>query len=243
MRVTLSPNFNLNYKMKKVVLTIFAAIVCIAANAQTPSFGIKGGLNLAQFTASASAGGADVSISSKNLSTFNVGVFADVKIPASNFSIRPELNYMGQGGKFSDVETSDGVTQSAVATEKLYYLQLPVNVLYHAPIPVGDLYFGAGPYAALGLSGTVSATTNDGQGNVESQSSNVHFGNSSSDDVKSTQFGVNFVAGFKLPNGLLINLDYNLGLSNDAPGSGDPETGSGSVKSKVFSISLGYAIK
>ena len=212
-------------------------MLCVASFAQLPTFGIKGGLNLAKFTLSASQDGQSISLSSKSLPTFNVGVFADVKLPLTNFSVRPELNYAGQGGRFSTTNTEGGVTQTATTDEKLYYLQLPVNLLYHVPVIVGDVYFGAGPYAAKGLSGKIVAKSDDGNGGKSSTSMDIKFGSAEGDQMKSMQYGVDFVAGFKLKNGLLINLNYNLGLSNDVPTGG----ANGSNKSKVFGASVGYA--
>jgi len=211
---------------------------CLASFAQV-SFGVKGGLSLAKFTLSADAGGASISLGSKSLTTFNAGVFADLKLPLSSFSIQPSLLYAGKGGKIS--ETEGGA--SAVVNEKLYYLQLPVDLVYHFPVVVGDVFVGAGPYVARGLSGKIDGSSNDGQGNVETMSQPIHFGTSDGDEVKPMQYGVNLMAGFKLKNGLLINVSYDLGLSNDAPISSDSEGGSGSSKSKVVSVSLGFAIK
>ena len=212
-------------------------MICAASFAQV-SFGVKGGLSMAKFTLSADAGGASISLSSKSLTTFNAGVFADVKIPLTSFSIQPSLIYAGKGGKFS--ETDNGA--SAVVNEKLYYLQLPVDLVYHIPVVVGDVFVGAGPYVAKGLSGKIDGTSNDGQGNISTANQDIHFGNADGDEVKPMQYGANFMAGFKLKNGLLINVNYDLGLSNDAPKSNDPQ-GQGSNKSKVISVSLGYAIK
>jgi hypothetical protein len=224
--------------MKKILLTICSTAICAAAFAQLPTFGVKGGLNLAKFTLSADANGASVSLNSKTLTTFNAGVFADFKLPLTHFSIQPSLNYTGKGGNLTEGDSESGA--SLVVKEKLYYLQLPIDLVYHIPVIVGDVYLGAGPYAARGLSGKVTGNLDDGQGNVQNESTDVHFGNGDNDDVAPMQYGVNFMAGFKLKSGLLINVNYDLGLSNDIPSS---QSSDGKSKSKVLGISLGYAIK
>ena len=54
------------------------------------------------------------------------------------------------------------------------------------------------------------------------------------DFVSSTDFGLNFGAGYDFTENLSAGLRYNLGLSNVN------EEGDGSIKNSVFSVSLGY---
>ena len=185
-------------------------------------------MNFAKYKESAEG----VSLSSGTLTTFNVGVFADFKLP-SNFSIQPAVNYTGKGGQFS---ASDNGAK-AVTKLQLYYLQVPVNAVYHVPVLVGDIYFGAGPYIAKGLSGKIKSTADDGQGNKSSATMDIKFGTGDGDEIKPMQYGADIIVGFKLKNGLLINANYDLGLSNDAP-----HAGTGTNKSKVFGVSVGFSI-
>lgn len=212
--------------MKKILFTACFAMVSLATFAQLPSFGIKGGANFATFTASSN--NSNLSVTSGSLTTFNVGVFADFKF--GNISLQPALNYTGKGGKISENINTGSSNTTVSLTERLYYLQLPVNLVYHVPAVVGNFYFGAGPYIAEGLSGKVSG--DDGSGNNENQK--VTFGNADG-DLKQMQFGVDGIVGFKFTGGFLINANYDLGLSNDANGS------DGKSKSHVFGISAGFA--
>ncbi|MES2268888.1 MAG: porin family protein [Bacteroidota bacterium] len=207
--------------MKKLLLiTVVLMSASLASYAQVPSFGIRGGANFAKLSASASASGASVTYNTGTLTSFSAGVFADFKL--GGISLQPALNFTGKGGK----EESDG----DVAKVNLYYLQVPVNIVYHAPVAIGNIYFGAGPYAALGISGKQKITS----GSV-TQSEDITFG-SDAGDVKRTDFGINGIAGVEFKGGFLIGINYDLGLSDI----GNDGTSQASTKNRVFGVSVGY---
>ena len=214
--------------MKKTLLTACSLLIACISFGQTVSIGIKGGLNLSKITSNDGGG----NYSTGTLTTFNAGAFVDINF--GNFSIQPALNYTGEGGTESlDSPTAyypgEPSSSSSEAKVHLYYLQLPVNLVYHIPVAIGNFYFGAGPYVAEGLSGKTTYTNS-------SESQKINFGSADA-DVRPTQFGADAIVGFKLKNGFLINANYNLGLSNDLPSS---EKNIGSSKSRVFGISIGY---
>ncbi|OOQ56885.1 porin family protein [Mucilaginibacter pedocola] len=195
--------------MKKVLLSLaLVAVAATSAFAQIPQIGIKGGVNIAKLNASAG----NISASTESVTSFSAGAFVDFKLGA--VSLQPGLYYTGKGG-------SDGNGN----TIRLNYLQVPVNFVYHAPIVVGDIFFGAGPYAAYGLSAKgkdASGVTIDGT-----------FGDGP-DDVKRTDLGLNGIAGIHLKTGLLLGINYDLGLSNITNDS------SISTRNRVLGFSIGY---
>jgi hypothetical protein len=204
--------------MKKLVLAILAFGSALTASAQSKTtFGVSGGVNFAKIVVSLE--GSSISASTGSLTTFSVGVFADAPV-GSNLSIQPGLYYTGKGGSQSE----SGETSKL----KLYYLQLPVNIVYNVPVSAGKLFFGAGPYAAYGLSGKQEAT---GESSVD-----VKFGSDVSSDVKRTDFGATGLVGFNFTNGLLLKANYDLGLSNILPTN---EFGA-KTKNRVFGLSVGY---
>jgi hypothetical protein len=203
--------------MKKLLLSIAFIAASLGAFAQIPKFGIKGGVNFANV--SISSGG--VSVSPGTLTTFSVGAFADLK--AGAISVQPGLFYTGKGFKISEQISNESAQVS------LQYLQVPVNFVYHAPIVVGNIYFGAGPFAAFGISGK-SKTTDGGS----SQEEDITFGDTEN-DIKRTEFGIQGIAGLQLKGGFLIGLSYDLGLSDISN-----ETDGGSIKNKVFGVSVGF---
>ncbi|MET3979435.1 hypothetical protein ABIB62_002021 [Mucilaginibacter sp. UYP25] len=204
--------------MKKLLLLLCCAFAASTAFAQLPTFGIRGGANFATLSASASASGSSVTYTSGTLTTFSAGVFADFKL--GGVSIQPALNFTGKGGK----EESDG----DVAKINLYYLQVPVNIVYHIPVVIGNIYLGAGPYAAVGVIAKSKVTS----GGV-TESTDLSFG-SDAGDIKRTDFGLNGIAGVEFKGGFLAGLNYDLGLSNI---SNDDTV---KTKKRVFGVSIGY---
>lgn len=211
-------------------------MLCAGLFAQNPTFGIRGGINVATFNLSAIGNGAIVSHGSNSITSFNLGIFEDFAFRKTGFSFQPALYYTGKGGDFI---YSDN-TGSIVLSEKLGYLELPADLVGHIKVGIGEIYVGAGPYFARGISGTINGTLNDTNGETGAISGNVKYGSSSDDNLSAMQYGLDLIAGFELKNHLMIHLSYDIGLSNDVP-SGN--TSGGTNNSDVFSVSLGYAFK
>ncbi|MDB5150353.1 MAG: PorT family protein [Mucilaginibacter sp.] len=205
--------------MKKTLLSLCLLMASFAAFAQLPTIGFKGGVNFA--TLHATVDGFSGSGNSGSLTTFNVGAFVDFKF--GNVSLQPALNFTGKGGS-SSVSIDDEASSSGKV--KLYYLQVPVNVVYHVPAVVGDFYFGAGPYLGMAVSGK----SKDDSGNSE----DIKFG-SGQDEIKRTDAGLNAIVGFKFKTGFLINANYDWGLTNITNVDGIKLT------NRVFGVSVGYA--
>jgi hypothetical protein len=203
--------------MKKILLLVCCAFAASTAFAQLPTFGIRGGVNFASINVSAG----NVSASTGSTTSFAVGVFADFKVGA--VSIQPALNYTGKGGNVSDGSGSE-------VDMKTYYAQIPVNVVYRIPAVIGNVYFGAGPYVGIGLSGKGKVT--DG---TTTEKQDITFG-SGPDDLKRTDFGLNGIAGVEFKNGFILGLNYDLGLSDI----NNDNSGSVSTKNRVFGISVGF---
>jgi hypothetical protein len=111
--------------MKKLLtLTVFLTV--FVTNAQEISFGVKGGLNIANIT----GGDAD----RNNLLSFHLGGVAEIPV-SEKFSIQPELLYTRQGSE----------TENIVKI-KLDYLALPIMAKYYV---TNNLSIEAGPQAAF----------------------------------------------------------------------------------------------
>ncbi|MBD1386337.1 PorT family protein [Mucilaginibacter rigui] len=205
--------------MKKILLLVCCAFAASTAFAQLPTFGIRGGVNFAKLTASSG----NLSASTSNTTTFAAGLFADFKVGTA-VSIQPALNFTGKGGK---VTLTDFGTAGDLKT---YYVQVPVNIVYHIPAVIGNVYFGAGPYVGVGVSGKAKGT--DDQGN--SVSEDIKFGNNG--ELKRTDLGLNGIAGVEFKGGLILGINYDLGLSNIANNTSNDE----SLKNRVFGVSVGF---
>jgi len=154
------------------------------------SYGLKAGLNLPKIVASAKAG-VTASVPTSTTTRFCVTGFAEIPT-ASNFAIQPGISLQGKGGK------------SDAGTDNFMSIETPVNAICYFPVNLaGSLFLGAGPYLGVNLSGTTKET---GVGK-----SDLAFGPDAYDRL---DYGLNFMGGFKLPDGFLINAGYGLGLRN-----------------------------
>lgn len=101
--------------MKRIILPIVALMAFGFTNAQSTKFGVKGGLNVSNFT------GYEEDV--KSLIGFHVGGFAEIKV-AKQFAIQPEFLFSTQG---TIIEGFDGDSNTTV---KVNYLNIPVLAKY-----------------------------------------------------------------------------------------------------------------
>ncbi len=207
---------------------LFLAISCVlsvTAYCQKISFGVTAGLSLANMHIKAES----ISISGDSKIGITAGVFADVVI-ADNFSFQPALNFVQKGTKneISDMDYETEVT--------LNYIELPLNFLFRPAMQKVNFFVGAGPSIAFALSGKEKEKDNGTTTNYT-----YKFGNNPDEhDLKAMDFGANFLTGIETPGGFLVAINYNLGLSNLAPGSSSDD---GTVKSRYFGFKVGYKLR
>ena len=120
--------------MIKKILTLITLITITSISAQKANFGLKGGLNITNFSGDLKAN------SSKT--GFNVGAFVAIKT-SSQFIIQPELIYSTQG-----------VTDSG-STFNLGYINIPVMFKY---MPVDKVSLDFGPQLGFMTSADVTTT-------------------------------------------------------------------------------------
>jgi len=213
--------------MKKLLLSLalVTGLSAIALAQEPVKFGVKAGLALPSQTTSAMG----LSISTSSKTSFYVGAVADISL-SPIFSLQPGLTYVGKGGKvdFSEMAEEAGLEpgdfEELKQTINFSYLELPVNLVANFNAGTGKVFVGAGPYAAYALSGNAKA------GDLKED---AEFG-SGEDQVKRMDFGINFLGGYQLSNGLNIHAGYGLGLSNLENNSNT------ATKNRVFSFGLGF---
>jgi opacity protein-like surface antigen len=202
--------------MKRIILTAAAVFAFGFANAQDAKFGVKGGLNLANFEG-------DTGLDMKSKTGFHLGGFVAIKL-SDKFTLQPEVLYSTQGAKADNFEQDvNGTIYTADVDFNLDYVNVPLMIKYYAAEKF-NIEFG--PQVGFLTAAKVKATVD---------------GNSAEEDVKdqfeSVDFGVNLGAGYDFTEKLSAGLRYNLGLSNITK----TEPGDDSkVKNAVFSVSLGY---
>jgi opacity protein-like surface antigen len=197
--------------MKKIVLAVIAVMAFGFTNAQDIKFGVKGGINISNFTG-------DIDTSSKI--GFQVGGFAEFKL-SEKFAIQPELLYSTQGAKYEESEVSYFYKQNTT----LGYLNVPVMAKYYI---VDKLSIEAGPQAGFLLSAKSKWEEND-HGTLESGKDDIK------DSLKTLSLGLNVGAGYDFTENLSAGLRYNYGLSNISDSKDD-----GKIHNNVVLLSIGY---
>ena len=222
--------------MKKVILFSALAVTGFISQAQT-MFGVQAGANFASATAKSGS----VSSSYDTKVGFLIGGVADVPFGGS-ISFRPELNFIQKGGKNTDTQTFGGYTTTSKDEATLNYIQLSPNCVYNIAAGKGKVFLGLGPEFAFGLSGKIKGTstvTGPGINQSESDKADIKFdGDQNSTDanyhLKRFDFGANFIAGYKMANGLFISTGYTAGLANISPYNNEE------FKNRGFHLNLGY---
>ena len=133
-----------------------------------------------------------------NKMNLELGAFVEIMLN-EQIAVAPEFNLAGAGVTFKDHE--DGVDYSN--TISLTYVQVPFMLKYYVN---ENININAGPQVGLLMSAKEKSFATNGEDNASS-SENVK------NDYKSTDFGFNLGAGYKMENGLFFDLRYYMGLS------------------------------
>ena len=204
--------------MKKAILISIAIIFCwqITCVAQKTQVGVTGGLTVSNMRGT--VGGKDQKKDSRLGCTF--GLILDAPLN-DHITFQPGLHYV-QKGKKVDVTTDQRIDTA------LRYAELQLNFLYGTNSDGTTIFIGAGP--ALSVNFPSKIVTNNGGTKSDAD---INFGNENA-DLRGFDFGANFLGGFKFPGGILVSVNYTLGLRNLVPGA--PE------KDKLKNSCLGFRI-
>ena len=226
--------------MKKILLALTMTSICgysVAQTTATPKvkIGLKAGVNLTRIAVTGPQYQDNEKDDAKNITSFQFGAYADVPLSIS-FSIQPGITLNGKGGeiKLSEAGTQVGTpTVTGTVRSEIMYIEVPINAVYR----INSFYLGAGPYAAVALSGKrKSALTSTSSGQTENEERDINFGDKKEEDLKRSDFGINFLAGYELKNGFNVGVNYGLGLSNL-----NHSGGTYNNQNRVASIVLGFA--
>ncbi|HEX6849438.1 MAG TPA: porin family protein [Chitinophagaceae bacterium] len=208
--------------MKKLLLFVTATMTLhVALLAQNTRFGFTAGTSIANYKYEY----AGIKISGDAKVGISAGILVDIPV-GGQFSIQPALNFLQKGSTYEDLGEK--------AITNVNCLEIPVNILYNASSGSGSFFVGAGPSFAFNMSG--KEKYDDGTGEIEED---LSFGSDQdNDDMKSLDAGANFLAGYRLANGLFFSAGYNVGLSNLSLFPDDDE----SIKSNYFSFKIGFML-
>ena len=227
--------------MRKIILLAAGFLIGgAAANAQTAAsktsavgttkFGLKVGANIAKYSFHVNNG---TNPETNNLLNFGITGYADLPL-GGTFGLQPGLSLQGKGGEFSDNGTTE-VKQSTM------WLEVPVNLVARIPLAAGgtNFFLGAGPYAAVGIAGQNKAETKL-NGTETTTNTDVKFGDEAGKDLKTMDYGFNFLGGVQLGSGINVSAGYGLGI-NDLRPKNQPNNNDLKQTNRVLSFSVGYA--
>jgi hypothetical protein len=232
------------------VLLLFSTI----SNAQTtpppaaakPNPGgmyLKGGLNLANISTT-NDGRVD---EAKMLTSFHVGLIGNIPL-SDALSFQTGLMLTGKGSKteiYAGSSTTDNYYK--VKTNPIY-LEVPANLVFKVPFGTDSrLFFGAGPYVAMGIAGKTKGEQRL-LGVTSSYTKNIQFNNddpatsgqedASVNKLRRFDYGANALAGFEAGK-MLIGVNYGLGFAKiGSTQSNDNDQN----KHRVWSISIGFQL-
>jgi outer membrane protein W len=202
----------------------------MATESYAQTFGVKGGLNLANWLVKD-----DVDTYSDDFKMalgLNLGVTAEFPI---NDMLSFETGLMFNTKGFAMKESMDffGETMEIKSKTTLNYIDIPLTVKATFAAGSSNIFALAGPYVGIGLSGKTKATVTYG-GESETDTEDMEFG-SEDDQMKRLDYGLIIGAGVDFGT-ISVGASYGLGLGNLV---NNPEDGS-KVNNRVISISVGY---
>lgn len=232
--------------MKLNQLAACAALSFSAFFASAQSAQIRAGLNLANVSTTASGRVNDAN----QLTSFQVGVIGDVPLGTSFLSLQPGLLYTGKGSKIQ--QGTAGRAGYYKQTFNPMYLELPVNLLFKAPIAPGTKFFvGAGPYVAMGVAGKVKTEGVNFLGQPYTEVvKDIQYSNDNPTTfnqeegaglglVRRFDYGLNGTAGIETKS-IALGVNYGLGLAKLQSGSNSSQDNNN--KNRVLSFTLGFKL-
>lgn len=208
--------------MKKSFLLLIAFLTAfhLMGLAQKSRVGASGGVTVAMMSTEIDG--------QKESSDPNIGVIFSMWIDAKiteNIVFRPNISYVQKGKKR---ETGSGSSAQTVWDE-LRYAEFCGNFVYSVDAGSGTFFAGLGPSVSLGLPSKRVTKTATSKGYAD-----ILFGKTVAEHYRNFDFGVNGLAGFELPAGWFIAVNYNHGIRNLITGKQD-----GSIRNSYFGVQLG----
>lgn len=218
--------------MKKYSITTALLLFVIPSFAQLEiGLGVKGGLNVSTFNYAYETP-YNEGKEYKPKAGIHAGAFVNFKL--KRLSAQPEILFSQQGSNFTykDPNHDDSWTSN------YNYITLPLLVKYAVlQTTKGDINLQVGPQVSRLIKAEANFVDYDGDG-AQPRAGDDEFVDIK-EEVKSSDFGIMFGAGWDLPMGLSIDARYAMGLEKLGIGYGDYVYG---PKNRVFQISIGYKL-
>ena len=229
-------------KMKIVTLCTAAMVFGVTTMAQNAQ--IKAGVNLANISVTENGRVEDAN----QLTSFHVGLVADLPL-GSVISFQPGILFTGKGAK---TQSGDASTNNySKATTNPYYVEVPANLVFKAPIGNGaKLFVGAGPYLGVGVSGKSKIEIVRpliGKTEIEKD---IEFSDDDPTTLDSEEgagfgvmrrfdYGLNGLAGIE-GKSIVVGINYGLGLAKLQSGANNNEDDK--TKYRLLSLPIGFKL-
>jgi hypothetical protein len=227
-------------KMKTLAFSTVFLLAGFYATAQTGQ--VRAGVNLANVSVTENGRVEDAN----QLTSFQVGIIGDIKLGVSPLSLQSGILYTGKGSKIQ--EGTAGQSGYYKQTFNPRYLEVPLNLLFRAPLGGTRVFVGAGPYAAIGIGGNVRTEGTNILGQTYTRESDIQYSN---DDpttfneeegaglgiVRRFDYGLNGTAGIEGKT-YVLGVNYGYGLAKLQSGSNSGADNNN--KHRVLSFTLGF---
>lgn len=231
----------MNFKSVALFITVLGAGV-YESTAQTAQ--IRTGINSANVSITDNGRVDDA----KALTSFHVGILGDVPLVPKVLSLQTGVLFTGKGSKTQSGDPSSANYDKAVTNP--FYIEVPLTAVVKAPIGASSsLFFGAGPYGAIGVGGKNKL---EGQklGIAYSSENDIEFSNDDPTTMNEEEgagfgimrrfdYGLNGVAGIE-GKSVVLAVNYGLGLAKLQSGSNSAEDDKN--KHRVLSFSIGFKL-
>jgi hypothetical protein len=228
-------------KMMKTKLTLLGAALVLAfsVNAQQ----LRAGINLANVSVTEN-GRVD---KANSLTSFQVGFIADQKLGTGFLSLQPGILFTGKGSKIQYRNPGDIGYYKQISNP--YYIEVPVNLVFKAPIGTGNKFFaGAGPYIAMGISGKTKTEGSaiigvNGERNIQWSNDDPTTFNQEEGTgygvLRRFDYGLNGTTGIE-GKSIVLAVNYGLGLAKLQSGTNSNKDNND--KHRVLSFTLGFKL-
>jgi len=234
---------------KRFLLTALSVLGLASVSFAQISFGPKLGVGINKFV-DVKTPSDQPSYDYSYLVVPQIGVVLNAQF-GNHFAVRPELLYTQRGTISKTSATIFGSSINYEGRMRISYLELPINLVGSVHAGPGNVELFAGPSFGYVLGGKsheeVTGFINDTRdGKVIGKKQPSDYDASTDDDtyINPLNVSLNFGAGYKFDNGLLIQLGFNLGLSNLNPHSADSDTederNNTIIKSNAFTLGVAY---
>jgi hypothetical protein len=228
--------------MKKLLTIVM--LTGFLSNARSQVY-VQGGVNFANITKTQSGGTQDNNL----LTTFNAGILGRLNL-STTLDLESGLLLQGRGAKANTYLSSSRDDNYVKTKFNPLYLEVPLNLVLRIPLEnATNIFFNAGPYAAVGIAGK-SKTESKLLGVASNTSNNIKFSNddpstsqqedASYDRLKRFDLGLNLGGGLDLGK-VLLKVNYGYGFtkinSTQSDNSADDKN-----KYRTISVSLGIPL-